>query len=44
MAIDQRLKGRRTFPRDDALGGGAARTWPPSKAVQSSNRTFGGYF
>lgn len=34
---------RRTYPRDDALGGGAARTWPPSKAVQSSNRTFGGY-
>jgi hypothetical protein len=34
---------RRIFPRDDGLAGGAPRTWPPSKAVQSSNRTSGGY-
>jgi hypothetical protein len=34
---------RRTFPRDDGLGGGAPRTWPSSRAVQSSNRTVGGY-
>jgi hypothetical protein len=33
----------RTYPRDDGLAGGAPRTWPPSKAVQSSNRTWGGY-
>jgi hypothetical protein len=34
---------RRTYPRDDGLAGGSRRTWPPSKAVQSSNRTSGGY-
>lgn len=34
---------RRTFPREDGLAGGAGRTWPASKAQQSSGRTFGGY-
>jgi hypothetical protein len=34
---------RRTYPRDDGLAGGGRRTWPPSKAIQSSNRTSGGY-
>ncbi len=34
---------RRTFPRDDGLAGGAPRTFPQSKASQSSNRTFGGF-
>lgn len=29
---------RRVFPRDDGLAGGAPRTFPPSKAEQSSNR------
>ena len=33
---------RRVSPRDDgAVGGGAPRTWPPSKAAQSSNRLLG---
>lgn len=32
---------RRTFPRDDGLAGGAGRTYPPSRAVQTSNRTSG---
>jgi len=35
---------RRTYPRDDALAGGAQRTWPPSKAYQSLRRTSGGIF
>jgi hypothetical protein len=35
---------RRIFPRDDGLGGGAPRIYPPSKGAQSSNRTSGGYF
>jgi len=34
---------RRIFPRDDALGAGSNRTFPPSKAIQSSNRTSGSY-
>lgn len=34
---------RRTYPRDDALAGGARRTYPPSKATQTGNRTTGGY-
>jgi hypothetical protein len=34
---------RRTYPRDDSLAGSAGRTWPPSRALQSSNRTSGGY-
>lgn len=34
---------RRTFPRDDALAGGAARTWPTPTSLQESNRTFGSY-
>lgn len=34
---------RRTFPRDDGLAGGAGRTFPPSRALQSSNRIGGGY-
>lgn len=32
---------RRTFPRDDALAGGAGRNWPPSKSVQAGRRTSG---
>jgi hypothetical protein len=32
---------RRTFPRDDGLAGGAGRTYPPSRAIQTSNRTSG---
>jgi hypothetical protein len=35
---------RRTSPRDDALAGGAQRTWPPSKAYQAGRRTSGGIF
>lgn len=42
-AAPQAVSYRRVYPRDDGLAGGAPRTWPPSKAVQSSNRTFGGY-
>lgn len=34
---------RRNYPRDDGLAGGARRNYPPSKAVQSGNRTSGGY-
>lgn len=34
---------RRNFPRDDGLAGGARRNYPPSKAIQSGNRTSGGY-
>lgn len=34
---------RRTFPRDDSLAGGAARTFPRPRSVQGSNRTSGGY-
>jgi hypothetical protein len=34
---------RRIYPRDDALGAGSNRNWPPSKAAQSSSRTSGGY-
>jgi hypothetical protein len=34
---------RRIYPRDDGLGGGAPRTYPPSKSVQLGNRTTGGY-
>ncbi len=34
---------RRVFPRDDALAGGAGRNYPPSRAMQSGNRTSGGY-
>lgn len=32
---------RRIYPRDDGLAGGAPRNWPPSKGVQTSNRTSG---
>lgn len=32
---------RRIYPRDDGLAGGARRNWPPSKGVQTSNRTSG---
>lgn len=35
---------RRIFPRDDGLGGGSPRTYPPSKSVQSGNRTSASYF
>ncbi len=31
-------------PRDDALAGGAGRNYPPSRAMQSGNRTSGGYW
>lgn len=34
---------RRVYPRDDGLAGGAPRTFPRSKAHQSSNRIGGGY-
>jgi hypothetical protein len=34
---------RRIHPRDDGLAGGAPRTWPLSKSLEASNRTFGGY-
>lgn len=34
---------RRIFPRDDALGAGAARTFPRPRSAQGSNRTSGGY-
>lgn len=32
---------RRLFPRDDGLAGGARRTFPPSRGVQSKNRLTG---
>lgn len=34
---------RRIFPRHDSLAGGATRNYPPSRAVQTSNRIGGGY-
>lgn len=34
---------RRVYPRDDGLGGGAPRVYPPSKSTQAGIRTFGGY-
>jgi hypothetical protein len=34
---------RRVFPRDDGLVGGSPRTYPPSEALQSSNRVAGAY-
>lgn len=34
---------RRIFPRDDGLGAGGRRSYPRSKARQSSNRISGGY-
>lgn len=34
---------RRIFPRDDALGAGSARNYPPPKARASSSRIGGGY-
>lgn len=43
LPVEPAVPYRRVFPRDDALTGGARRTFPPSRAVQSSNRIGGGY-
>lgn len=40
---DEAVPYRRIYPRDDMLGAGSARNYPPSKARQSGNRTAGGY-